>query len=84
MRQVKPTGDFLVPVIYSGHEAHAKVSDFAKGAGLAQLATDAAGNVTGIGSARGLAAFESRLEKSGAVLTGTTDDSGAATGRLNG
>lgn len=47
MRQVKPTGDFLVPVIYSGHEAHAKVSDFAKGAGLAQLATDAAGNVIG-------------------------------------
>lgn len=47
MRQVKPTGDFLVPVIYSGHEAHAKVSDFAKGAGLAQLVTDAAGNTTG-------------------------------------
>jgi len=37
----------LVPVISSGHEAHAKVSDFAKGAGLAQLATDAAGNVIG-------------------------------------
>lgn len=50
MRQVKPTGDFLVPVIYSGHEAHAKVSDFAKGAGLAQLATDAVGNVIGLGA----------------------------------
>ena len=44
MRQVKPTGDFLVPVIYSGHEAHAKVSDFAKGAGLAQMATDGSVN----------------------------------------
>ena len=43
----------------------------------AHLATDAGGNVTGIGSAKGLAAFESRLEKSGAVLTGATDDSGA-------
>ena len=46
MRQVKPTGDFLVPVISSGHEAHAKVSDFAKGAGLAQMVTDVGGSVT--------------------------------------
>jgi hypothetical protein len=43
MRTVKPSGDFLVKVVADGHEAHAKVSDFAKGAGLAQLATDAAG-----------------------------------------
>ena len=54
MRQVKPTGDFLVPVIYSGHEAHAKVSDFAKGAGLAQLATDAAGKTN---AAKSIAAW---------------------------
>ena len=44
MRVVKPSGDFIVPIITGGHEAHAKVSDFAKGANLAQLATDAAGN----------------------------------------
>ena len=42
MRQVKPSGDFLVPVVVSGHDAVAKVSDFAKGAGLAQVVTDAA------------------------------------------
>ena len=47
MRTVKPSGDFLVKVVADGHEAHAKVSDFAKGAGLAQLATDA-GGVDGI------------------------------------
>lgn len=34
MRTVKPSGDFLVPVVVSGHDAVAKVSDFAKGAGL--------------------------------------------------
>ena len=44
MRTVKPSGDFLVKVVADGHEAMAKVSDVAKGAGLAQLATDAGGN----------------------------------------
>ena len=43
MRTVKPSGDFLVKVVTGGHEATAKVSDFAKGAGLAKLATDAVG-----------------------------------------
>ena len=43
MRTVKPSGDFLVKVVADGHEAMAKVSDVAKGAGLAQLVTDAAG-----------------------------------------
>ncbi len=83
MRQVKPTGDFLVPVIYSGHEAHSKVSDFAKGAGLAQLATDAAGNVIGIDYATGMLAFESALERYGAVFNGTSDDSGAIQDAIN-
>ena len=46
MRTVKPSGDFLVKVVADGHEAMAKVSDVASAAGLAQLATDAAGNVT--------------------------------------
>jgi len=35
MRLVKSSGDFLVPVVSSGHEAHAKVSDFAKAANIA-------------------------------------------------
>ena len=48
MRTVKPSGDFLVKVVADGHEAMAKVSDFAKGAGLAQLATDAGGGVAGV------------------------------------
>ena len=43
MRTVKPSGDFLVKVVADGHEAMAKVSDFAGGAGLAQVVTDAAG-----------------------------------------
>lgn len=47
MRTVKPSGDFLVKVVADGHEATAKVSDVAKSAGLAQLVTDAAGNVLG-------------------------------------
>lgn len=48
MRTVKPSGDFLVKVVADGHEARAKVSDVAKGAGLAQVVTDAAGRVAGL------------------------------------
>ena len=47
MRNVKPSGDFLVKVVTGGHEATAKVSDVMKAAGMAQLATDAAGDVVG-------------------------------------
>lgn len=53
MRTVKPSGDFLVKVVADGHEAMAKVSDFANGAGLAQLATDAAGKVLGLRTSYG-------------------------------
>ncbi len=53
MRTVKPSGDFLVKVVADGHEALAKVSDFANGAGLAQIATDAGGGLQGIISPRG-------------------------------
>ena len=49
MRTVKPSGDFLVNVVTGGHEATSKVSDVASAAGLAQLVTDAAGNVVGLG-----------------------------------
>ena len=48
MRTVKPSGDFLVKVVTGGHEATAKVSDVMKAAGMAQLATDAAGNAVGL------------------------------------
>jgi hypothetical protein len=48
MRTVKPSGDFLVKVVTGGHEAHARVSDVMKSAGMAQLATDAAGNGVGM------------------------------------
>ena len=67
LRFRKKTGDSITVVL--------SVAVTHPGTIPAQLATDAAGNVTGIGSAKGLTAFESRLEKSGAVLTGTTDDS---------
>ena len=56
MRVVKPSGDFLVPVISSGHEAHAKVSELAKAAGLAQLVTDGAGSISMLGGFNELAA----------------------------
>ena len=48
MRTVKPSGDFLVKVVTSGHEAMSKVSDVMKAAGVAQIATDAGGNVFGM------------------------------------
>ena len=44
MRTVKPSGDFLVKVISSGHEAHAKISEVVKANGLARLTTDAYGS----------------------------------------
>ena len=47
MRVVNPKGDEYLSVWSGGHEAYVKLDKLAKAAGIAKLATDAAGNVIG-------------------------------------